>query len=116
MWLSNSFKITKNSIRAIISLCSFGDFPMLKFVKNQLVTNTIGSKFDKKEMTINYILGYDVKFASMVIGYKIYHSSGENSIFDTAIYAAHEMVKEIKQYDLCELLWSEIMENLVKIK
>lgn len=40
----------------------------------------------------------------MVIGYKIYYSSRENLVFGIAIYVAYEMMREIKKYDLCELL------------
>lgn len=97
-------------------LCSSGDFSTLKSVKNQLITDTTSSKFDKRAMTINDILMHDIKFASMVIEYMIYHSSYKNFVSGTAIYAAYEMIKENKKYDLCELLWSKLMKNLTKIK
>lgn len=38
----------------------------------------------------------------MVIGYKIYYSSRENSVSKTNIYVAYEMIWEDKKYDLCE--------------
>lgn len=116
IWLSKPFMITKDAISVVTGLCSSSELPGLKYVKNQVVTDTTRSRFDKRAMTINDILEYDVKFASMVIGYKIYHSSQENSVSSTAIYAAYEMVKKNKEYDLCELLWSELMNNLTKIK
>lgn len=71
MWLNKSFKITKNAIRVVIGLCSTSDLPTLKVVKNQIVTNATESKFDQRAMTINDILEHDVKFDSMVIGYKV---------------------------------------------
>lgn len=116
MWLNKPFKITKNAIRVITGLYSFGDIPKLKSMKNQIVTDTTSSKFDRRAMTINDILEHDVRFSSMMTRYKIYSSSRENSVSSTAIYATYEMVKEKKKYDLCELLQSEPMKNLSKIK
>lgn len=55
-------------------------------------------------MTINDVIEPDIKFSSMFIGYKIYFSSQENFVSDTTIYASYHMVKENKDYDLCELL------------
>lgn len=63
--------------------------PILLSMKNQMVTDAIGSKFEKRVMTINDIIELDVKFASMVIEDKVYHSSWENSISDSAIYVAY---------------------------
>lgn len=40
-------------------------------------------------MTIDEILEDDIRFASMVIGYKIYYSSQMNPVSDTAIYATY---------------------------
>lgn len=98
------FNITNNAIRVVTGLCSSSDLPTLKFMKNQLVTNTIGSRFDKGEIMINDILEYDVIFSSMVIGYKIYHSRQENSVFGNTIHAPYGMIKENIEYDLCEFL------------
>lgn len=55
-------------------------------------------------MTINDILEHDIRFASMVIGYRIYYSSRKNFVSGTAIYVAYEMMRENKKYDLCKLL------------
>jgi len=67
-------------------------------------------------MTINDIIELNVKFASMVIGYKIYHLRRENFISGTTIYVAYKMLKENVDYDLCELLQNQLIENLKKIK
>jgi len=58
-------------------------------MKNQTVTKAPSSKFDKRAMTINDITNPAVKFASMVIGYKIYHSNMENLVSGTTIYVAY---------------------------
>jgi len=116
LWLNKPFKITKDAIRAVTSLHSSRGLPILKSVKNQTVTEATGSKFDKRAMTIEDITDLDIKFASMIIGYKIYHSSRENSVSGTAVYTAYEMLRKNVDYDLCELLLSQLMENLQKIK
>lgn len=51
-----------------------------------------------------------------MIGYKIYYSNKENSVSRTTIYATYEMIQEKNKYDLCELLQSELMKHLAKIK
>lgn len=39
-----------------------------------------------------------------------------NFVSGTTIYVAYEMLREDKKYDLCYLLWSEIIKNLKKIE
>jgi len=67
-------------------------------------------------MTINEIIDPDVRFASMVNGYKIYHPSRENSVSGMTIYVAYQMLKENVDYDLCELLQNQLIKNLNKLK
>lgn len=116
MWLNIPFNINKEAISAFIGLNSSNGLLVLKSIKNQKVTNATGAQFDKRAMIIKDIAKMDVKFSSMVIGYKLYHSNRDNSVFGTTIYAAYQMVKENENYELCELLRSQQMENLGKIK
>lgn len=67
-------------------------------------------------MTIDDILENDVRFSSIIIGYKVYQSSILNSVSEITIYAAYQIVKEDMQYDLCFFLLEEILSNLKKIK
>lgn len=69
---------------------------------------TTGSKFDSKVMTINEILEHDVKFASMMVGYKVYHSSRHNSISETTIYSIYQMLNNDIRYDLRTILLNEV--------
>lgn len=96
IWLDKAHNITKFVIQALIGLCAFRELMSLKAVKNDVVNNAIRSKFDKWVMTIKDILEYDIRFASMVIGYKIYYSNKENSFFSTTIYDAYEMMRKNK--------------------
>lgn len=45
--------ITKEEIRVVTDLSSSSGVPTLRVVKNQLVMDTTGSKFDKRDMKIN---------------------------------------------------------------
>jgi len=71
MWLGQPFKITKEVIRVVIGLNDTGSMPMLKAVKNQTVIEATRAQFDKRALTINDITDHAVRFASMVIGYKV---------------------------------------------
>lgn len=94
--LDKPHKIMKNLIRAIIGLCPSREMDALKAVKNEIIKNESGSKFDKREMTINDILEHDIKFTSMMIIYKIYYSNKENFIFETAIDVISKMMRKKK--------------------
>lgn len=67
-------------------------------------------------MSVNNINDPVVKYASMVIGYRIYYSSRLNSIATASIHIAYQMVKENVDYDLAEALRSQLMVNLEAIK
>lgn len=67
-------------------------------------------------MRVDDIRDIDVKFATMVIGYKVYQSNQLNSVSGTNILIAHHMVKEDTHHDLCSVMLKELMTNLHKIK
>lgn len=67
-------------------------------------------------MKINIIKEDDVKFASMVIGYKVYQSNRLNLVSSTAIHVSYKMVKEDWYYDLCNVLLEELLIIFKKIK
>lgn len=50
------------------------------------------------------------------ISYTIYFRNIEGSTLAIAVYIAHQMVKESKDFDLSELLWSELVENITLTK
>lgn len=93
-----------------------GEVLGLRNVKNQTMIEATGSKHDGRSMTISEIIEYDVRIASMVMSYKVYQSSRDNSISGTTIYTAYQILKEDKLYDLCGVLQSELLNNLKKIK
>lgn len=116
MWLNQPFKITREAISIVTGLNSSSGFPKLKVVKNQTITEATSSIFNKRAMTINDIIELGVRFSSMVIRYKTYHSNWDNFVSGTLIYVAYQMINENAENDLCELLQSQLIENIGKIK
>lgn len=76
IWFDRPHKITKKVIQVVIGLAEIGKVPSLRKVSNDTVIATTSSKFDSRSMTINNILENDVKFASMVVDYKVYEQAG----------------------------------------
>lgn len=75
IWLDRPYKITKQVIQVVTCLSATGEVLSLRKVSNNTVITTTGSKFDNKAMTMSDILKYNVKFASMIVCYKVYQSS-----------------------------------------
>lgn len=67
-------------------------------------------------MMVNDIKDLEVKFASMVIGYRVYHLSQINNILGGTIHIAYWMLKENVDYDLAEALREQLILNLELIK
>lgn len=64
----------------------------------------MGIMYDKRALTIKDIKKLIMKYASMMIGYKLYFSNKENYISTITINTTYEMVEMGVEYDLCELL------------
>lgn len=116
IWLDKPYKITKQKIHEVTCINQTGRKPDLRKVTIPTITKLTGAQFDSRSMTIDDILEHDVRFASMIIGYKVYHSRRLNFVSGTTIYATYQMVKEDMQYDLCIVLLEELLRNLNKIK
>lgn len=87
IWLDQPYKITREAIRIVSFLNQTGDKLGLQKVTNPIVTKLTSAKFDGRSMKINTIKDDDVKFAAMVIGYKVYRSNRLNSMSGTTIHA-----------------------------
>lgn len=113
--LEKPHNITKQAIQAVTCLSATGEIPSLRKVQNTTVAVVTGSQYVNQSMTISDIVEHDVRFTSMVVGYKVYQSSMHNSVSSTTIFTAYQMLKEIKRCDLCSILLSELLSNLKKI-
>lgn len=89
MWLDRLHKITKEVIHAVIRFCSTDEVPLLRSVPKNDVEKMIGSRWDGRSMTVNNINDPAMKYASMVIGYRICYSSRMNSILAATIHTAY---------------------------
>lgn len=116
IWLDRPYKITKKAIHAVTCLNQINDKPNLRKVTNPTITKLTSAQFDNRSMTIDDIREHDIRFALMIIGYKVYQSSKLNSISDTTFYVVYQIMKEDIQYDLCTILLNELLSNLKKIK
>lgn len=116
MWPDRPHKLTKQTIQVVTCLNAIGEILGVRKVQNTIVTVVTKSQIDSRSMTISDIIEHDVRFASMVTGYKIYQSSRQNFVSDTAIFATYQTLKEDKRYDFFVVLLSELLSNLKKIK
>lgn len=115
IWLDLPHMITKEVIQAVTILLKVGQEPGKK-ISNTEVEKLIGATHDRRSMRVNTIKDTDVKFSSMIIGYKVTQSSRLNSITSSYIHVAYQMINNDGKYDLCEWLRSKLMINLGKIK
>lgn len=67
-------------------------------------------------MTNTDIEDAKVRFSSAVLGYRVYQSSRMNSVPSGAIHVAYRIIKEDATYDICEMIKSQFMVNMERIK
>lgn len=85
---------------------------MLKYIKNEVVMENTRATYDKRALKVIPIKNPIVRYAAMVIGYKVYFKNRDNFVSTTAINVAHEMVVNGSDLELCEFLRKKIMENM----
>lgn len=84
-------------------------------MKKQVETLT-RSKWQKKAMTVSDITLQDVKVLSMILGYRMNHSSRIDCVNGRLILMAYKMAKDNMNYNVCEVLRVHLLENLKQIK
>lgn len=52
----------------------------------------------------------------MILGYKFQYSRKLNSVSASCVHMAYKMVIKDEEYDLCEVLRQQILENIAGIK
>lgn len=81
LWLDLVFKITKEAIKAVTGLPSTDTRPeKKKKIPNKEVMNLTDATSDNRSLRVSDITSNNVKYASMVIGYKVSHTNRLNSI------------------------------------
>lgn len=116
-WLDSIHKITKEVVKVVTGLPSTGNRPdKTKRVSNDTVIDLTGATFDKRSLWVNYVTDINVKFISMILGYKTTRANRLNSISSLCIKSTYDMVKDNARIDICEWLKDELIDNLGKIK
>jgi hypothetical protein len=86
MWLDMPHMINKDAIRDINGLCSTRPFLALNYINNEMVMKLTRSNFDKCALIVNDIEDPTIKYASMVIDYRILYAKRDKFISTTIIH------------------------------
>lgn len=116
-WLDSIHKITKEGVKVVTRLPSIGNsHDKTKKVSNDLVINLTGATSDKRSLRVNDVADINVRFISMILGYKTTHANRLNSVSSLCIKSAYDMIKDNAKIHVCEWLKDELINNLGKIK
>lgn len=115
MYLERTHDITPEAIHAMTSFCNVGEVPVLCKITKTKVTELTGSVSDQRAMTLNTMKDDLVKYACMVIGYRVFYASRMNYVPTVVVHAFYRMIKENAEYDLCTCIEKQLMENLKSI-
>lgn len=116
-WLDSMHKITKEVVKVVTGLASIGNRPdKTKKVSNDTVINLSSATFDKRSLRVNDVKDINIKFISVILGYKATHANRLNSVSSLCIKSAYDMVNDNARIDVCEWLKDELIDNLGKIK
>lgn len=116
MYLDRSHTITKEAIHVVTGFWQIGEVPKLRKISQNTIIELTKTTCDSRAMSVNNIQDEVVRYATMIIGYRIFHSSRMNSVPSAAVQATYQMIKENVDYDLCEAMQSQLMLNLESIK
>lgn len=117
LWLDYVCKITRQAIMAVTGLPSNSNRPdKTKKIPNKMVTSLTRATSDNRSLRVNDIKDINVRYVSMVLGYKATHANKLKSVSSVCIYSAYEMINNNAKIDVCEWLKDELIDNLKKIK
>lgn len=110
------FMITKRIVHRVTCFPTLDQPKTLHSDSKEIIERNIGTKWNKRGMTIDTIIDPLLDFAVRVISHKFYQSSRLNSIPCIDVDAAYKIVKKYHSYDLAELMLQQINENLGVIR
>lgn len=104
MYLEQTHDNTLEAVHAVTRFYNVGEVrPLWKVTKTKMVELT-GFVSDQWAMTIDTINDNLVKYACMVIGYRIFYASKMNYVPAATMNAVYRMIKEDTKFDLCTCL------------
>lgn len=105
------YQITKDVIRNLTSLCNVGDLSKKKSIRNVEVEPLTGIRGDQRALIIESIEDPLTRYVAHGISYKIFFRN-QGSTSTGATYIAHKMIIENEDFDLCNLVKDQLMENV----
>lgn len=109
-------RITRDLIHEMTGLSKKGVvIPAGKDVR-KLVEQACKSRSDRRGMTIESIKEKDIKLISMILGYRFQHTRRVNSVSAATILATIRLVRENGEFNLCEILRTQLIDNIRAIK
>lgn len=108
MMLDKPYRISKEGISTIYGLCGDGPVLVKRSIKSKEVEAVTSVMGDQRALLIDTIIHPMVRYVAYGVSYKNYLWNREGSIFAIAVYIVHQMVKEDKDFNLCELLLMQL--------
>lgn len=100
IYLDRSYNITKEAIHVVTSFYQTGEVLELRKILQNTVIELTKTTYDAHATSISNIQDEVVRYARMIIGYWIFHSSQMNSVPSTVVHVAYWMIKENIDYEL----------------
>ena len=118
LWLGDSLicTIDNDLIHKVTSLSNEGCNPLN--IKNvcRIVEMNLNTIFDGKNMKINTIQDDGVRLLNKILGYKFNHGSRIDSVLTRFLRASYLMVVKGKKFNLCDIIQTQLLDNISKIK
>lgn len=116
MYLEQTYDSTLEASHVVIGFCNIGNVPALTKVIKTEMTKLTSSVSDQWGTTVNTIKDDLVKYACMVIGYRMFHASIINFVSVATVNATYRMIMEDALFDLCTYMQRQLLVNLKSIK
>lgn len=82
----------------------------------KLVEHACKLRSDRCRMTIEPIEEKDIKLMSMILDYRFQHTNRVNSVSAATILVAIRLFRENGEFNLCEILCTQLIDNIRAIK
>lgn len=117
LWLENGkVKIMKKIIHAIIGYPKFDKKKIIRCQRKYADKESTKAEWNDHGILISNIIDPLIDFAMREITHKFYQSSRLSSVSCMTVDQAWKMVIKYHEYDLFELQWLQLVENLLSIK
>ena len=108
--------IDNDLIHRVTILSNEGCNPInIKNVRKTVEANLF-IRFDGKNMKVNTIQDNGVRLLSKILGYKFKYGSRIDSIIAACLHVAYAMAIQRKKVNLCEIIRTQLSDNIAKIK